>query len=156
MIWVQNRRERSPTHKSHTVVVFQWHIYRDIPMPLVSSGVEHGNLRELALARMKDLGTQCRDVRTREVGIQEIHHKVKPYEVCVLTHMFQGLRSSLIRVYTVCHSVCIVWTNYSVVKQYCSNVRIITANFSGVWIFWIFMVLLIISSWKWFIVVITL
>lgn len=24
---------------------------------------------------------QCRDVRTREVGIQEIHHKVKPYEV---------------------------------------------------------------------------
>lgn len=32
--------------------------FRDIPMPLVSSGVEHGNLRELALARMKDLGTQ--------------------------------------------------------------------------------------------------
>ena len=29
-------------------------------MPLVSSGVEHGNLRELALARMKDLGTQVR------------------------------------------------------------------------------------------------
>ena len=50
-------------------------------MPLVSSGVEHGNLRELALARMKDLGTHCRDVRTREVGIQEIHNKVKPYEV---------------------------------------------------------------------------
>ena len=50
-------------------------------MPLVSSGVEHGNLRELALARMKDLGTVCRDVRTREVGIQEIHNKVKPYEV---------------------------------------------------------------------------
>ncbi|NXJ10028.1 ELP3 protein, partial [Odontophorus gujanensis] len=55
-------------------------IHRDIPMPLVSSGVEHGNLRELALARMKDLGTQCRDVRTREVGIQEIHHKVRPYQ----------------------------------------------------------------------------
>ena len=46
-----------------------------------SSGVEHGNLRELALARMKDLGTDCRDVRTREVGIQEIHNKVRPYEV---------------------------------------------------------------------------
>ncbi|KAI3364070.1 hypothetical protein L3Q82_010900 [Scortum barcoo] len=54
---------------------------RDIPMPLVSSGVEHGNLRELALARMKDMGTECRDVRTREVGIQEIHHKVRPYQV---------------------------------------------------------------------------
>lgn len=30
---------------------------------------------------MKDLGTDCRDVRTREVGIQEIHNKVQPYEV---------------------------------------------------------------------------
>lgn len=57
-------------------------------MPLVTSGVEHGNLRELALARMRDLGTQCRDVRTREVGIQEIHHKVKPYEVKMLTYRF--------------------------------------------------------------------
>lgn len=36
-----------------------WSI-RDIPMPLVSSGVEHGNLRELALARMKDMGTEVR------------------------------------------------------------------------------------------------
>lgn len=58
-----------------------YRVQRDIPMPLVTSGVEHGNLRELAMARMKDLGTTCRDVRTREVGIQEIHHKVKPYEV---------------------------------------------------------------------------
>ncbi|XP_075214337.1 elongator complex protein 3 [Lycorma delicatula] len=58
-----------------------YRVQRDIPMPLVTSGVEHGNLRELALARMKDLGTSCRDVRTREVGIQEIHHKVRPYEV---------------------------------------------------------------------------
>lgn len=58
-----------------------YRVQRDIPMPLVSSGVEHGNLRELALARMKDLGTKCRDVRTREVGIQEIHHKVRPFEI---------------------------------------------------------------------------
>ncbi|XP_043237976.1 elongator complex protein 3 [Amphibalanus amphitrite] len=58
-----------------------YRVQRDIPMPLVTSGVEHGNLRELALARMRDLGTTCRDVRTREVGIQEIHHKVRPYQV---------------------------------------------------------------------------
>uniref|UniRef100_A0A6Q2Y6T6 Elongator complex protein 3 n=1 Tax=Esox lucius TaxID=8010 RepID=A0A6Q2Y6T6_ESOLU len=58
-----------------------YRVQRDIPMPLVSSGVEHGNLRELALARMKDMGTECRDVRTREVGIQEIHHRVRPYQV---------------------------------------------------------------------------
>ena len=43
--------------------------------------MEHGNLRELAFARMKDLGIQCHDVRTREVGIQEINHKVRPYHV---------------------------------------------------------------------------
>ncbi|XP_050542873.1 elongator complex protein 3 [Daktulosphaira vitifoliae] len=58
-----------------------YRVQRDIPMPLVTSGVEHGNLRELALARMKDLNLQCRDVRTREVGIQEIHNKVRPYEI---------------------------------------------------------------------------
>jgi len=52
-------------------------------MPLVTSGVEHGNLRELALARLDDWGSRCRDVRTREVGIQEIHHRVRPYEVSV-------------------------------------------------------------------------
>lgn len=46
-----------------------------------SSGVENGNLRELALARMKEFGIECRDVRTREVGIQEVHHKVRPYQV---------------------------------------------------------------------------
>jgi len=56
-------------------------IQRDIPMPLVTSGVEYGNLRELALARMRDLGLTCRDVRTREVGIKDIHHRVRPDQV---------------------------------------------------------------------------
>ena len=50
-------------------------------MPLVTSGVDHGNLRELALGRIKDFGTECRDIRTREVGIQEIHNKILPFEV---------------------------------------------------------------------------
>lgn len=58
-----------------------YRVQRDIPMPLVTSGVEHGNLRELALARMEDFGTKCRDVRTREVGIKEIHHNIRPYEI---------------------------------------------------------------------------
>ncbi|VDM41961.1 unnamed protein product [Toxocara canis] len=58
-----------------------YRVQRDIPMPLVSSGVEYGNLRELALKRMDELGLKCRDVRTREVGIQEIHNKVSPYDV---------------------------------------------------------------------------
>ncbi|KAL9261993.1 Elongator complex protein 3-like protein [Drosera capensis] len=58
-----------------------YRVQRDIPMPLVTSGVEKGNLRELALARMDDLGLKCRDVRTREAGIQDIHHQIKPEEV---------------------------------------------------------------------------
>ncbi|QLG74937.1 hypothetical protein HG535_0H02640 [Zygotorulaspora mrakii] len=58
-----------------------YRVQRDIPMPLVTSGVDNGNLRELALARMNDFGTKCRDVRTREVGIQEVHHKVQPDQV---------------------------------------------------------------------------
>ena len=39
------------------------------------------------------------------------------------------LRSSLIRVYTVCHSVCIVWTHYSMVEPHSSNFRVITTIF---------------------------
>ncbi|RPB05766.1 histone acetyltransferase ELP3 [Choiromyces venosus 120613-1] len=58
-----------------------YRVQRDIPMPLVTSGVENGNLRELALSRMKDFGTTCRDVRTREVGIQEVKNKVRPDQV---------------------------------------------------------------------------
>lgn len=46
-------------------------------MPLVSSGVENGNLRELAMARMRDFGLTCRDVRSREVGLHEIHNRVR-------------------------------------------------------------------------------
>eukprot|EP01029_Cantina_marsupialis_P024092 TRINITY_DN6114_c0_g1_i5.p1 TRINITY_DN6114_c0_g1~~TRINITY_DN6114_c0_g1_i5.p1 ORF type:complete len:416 (+),score=104.95 TRINITY_DN6114_c0_g1_i5:59-1306(+) len=54
-----------------------YRIQRDIPMPLVTSGVEHGNLRELVLKRMEELGLPCKDVRTREVGIREMHQKVR-------------------------------------------------------------------------------
>jgi elongator complex protein 3 len=58
-----------------------YRVQRDIPMPLVTSGVENGNLRELATQRMKDLGIDCRDVRSREVGMQEVHNKVRPDQV---------------------------------------------------------------------------
>ena len=39
------------------------------------------------------------------------------------TDMFAQARPSLIRIYTVCHSVCIFWTYYSMVKAHCSNLR---------------------------------
>lgn len=50
-------------------------------MPLVTSGVEKGNLRELALRRMAELDLPCRDVRTREAGIRQIHHDARPARV---------------------------------------------------------------------------
>jgi len=50
-------------------------------MPLVTSGVEYGNLRELVLAKMKDMNLPCRDVRTREVGMKEVHLKIKPDQI---------------------------------------------------------------------------
>uniref|UniRef100_A0A7S0GDK9 Elongator complex protein 3 n=1 Tax=Proboscia inermis TaxID=420281 RepID=A0A7S0GDK9_9STRA len=58
-----------------------YRIQRDIPMPLVTSGVEHGNLRELALARMRDLDLPCKDIRMREVGMKQIHEAVSPDSV---------------------------------------------------------------------------
>jgi elongator complex protein 3 len=67
-----------------------YRVHRDIPMPLVTSGVEHGNLRELALARLEDWGSTCRDIRTREVGIQEIHNKVRPYQIELVRRDYVG------------------------------------------------------------------
>jgi elongator complex protein 3 len=76
-------------------------------MPLVTSGVDHGNLRELALRRMEELDLQCRDglftspllililaipseVRTREVGIKQIHHKINPNQVELIRRDYTG------------------------------------------------------------------
>ena len=69
--------------------------HRDIPLPLVTSGSENsGNLRELALNRMKDFGAECRDVRFREVGVKPFTfyfisvsgcYDVRPYTFCRYT-----------------------------------------------------------------------
>jgi elongator complex protein 3 len=62
-----------------------YRIQRDIPMPLVSSGVEHGNLRELALHKLQnDWDLPCLDIRTREVGMKQIHSAVTPDQVELL------------------------------------------------------------------------
>lgn len=58
-----------------------YRVQRDIPMPLVTSGVEHGNLHQLAEDRVRDFGLECRDVRSREVGIHEIKDKVRATDI---------------------------------------------------------------------------
>ena len=55
-------------------------------------------------------------------------------------------QTALIRVYTVCYSVCIVWTHYSMVEPLSSNFRVITTNFLGVRIVRKFMVVIIYLS----------
>jgi elongator complex protein 3 len=67
-----------------------YRIQRDIPMPLVTSGVDHGNLRELALKRMDELELQCRDVRTREVGIKQIHQRINPNQIELVRRDYVG------------------------------------------------------------------
>ena len=47
----------------------------------------------------------------------------------VLANSADPDRSSLIRVYTVCNSVCIFWMHDSKVEPHCSNFRISTAVF---------------------------
>jgi elongator complex protein 3 len=61
-----------------------YRVQRDIPLPLVSSGVEHANIREMALGKMRDLGMRCRDVRTREVGISAVHGGARPDELTLV------------------------------------------------------------------------
>jgi elongator complex protein 3 len=53
-------------------------------MPLVSSGIEHGNLRELAMATLREQDLPCLDIRSREVGMKQIHHDVTPDQVELL------------------------------------------------------------------------
>jgi elongator complex protein 3 len=56
-------------------------VQRDVPMTLVSAGVENGNLRSLAMDKLKERNGKCRDVRAREVGITEIREKIRPANV---------------------------------------------------------------------------
>ena len=53
----------------------------------------------------------------------------------VLSKQCRSRSDSLIRVYTVCHSICIVWMHFSMKNPYESNFRIITVYFSSVRMF---------------------
>ena len=57
----------------------------------------------------------------------------------VQTHIRLLLEERPISIYTICHSVCIFWTYYSMVELLCSDFRVITATFSDVQIFRNFM-----------------
>jgi elongator complex protein 3 len=47
-------------------------VQRDIPACLIEAGTKAGNLRELAKARLEELGGRCRCIRCREVGLNSV------------------------------------------------------------------------------------
>lgn len=53
-------------------------IQRDIPAYLIEAGVKMGNLREIALRKLKAEGMRCRCIRCREVGHRWLKDRVKP------------------------------------------------------------------------------
>ena len=65
-------------------------VQRDVPMTLVSAGVDNGNLRDLAMKRLVKRQGRCRDVRAREVGITEIREKTRPEKVELVRRDFMA------------------------------------------------------------------
>jgi len=73
-------------------------IQRDIPARLIEAGVTKGNIRQLAVARLHELGDKCRCIRCREVGHallkgaapkpENIKLMVERYEACGGTEHF--------------------------------------------------------------------
>jgi elongator complex protein 3 len=50
-------------------------VHREFPVKLIIAGVKNGNLRELALERLKSDGAKCRCIRCREVGHRTLKHQ---------------------------------------------------------------------------------
>lgn len=65
-------------------------IQRDVPMTLVSAGVENGNLRDLAMKRLEERDGKCRDVRAREVGITENRDAILPTNIELIRRDFMA------------------------------------------------------------------
>ena len=82
------------------------------------------------------------EIRTHLVGPREQESIIRI--LSFRTDMPGQTVQTQIRVYTVCHSVCIVWTHFSMVELHSSNFRVIT-NFLGVRIFRKFTVLILLD-----------
>ena len=62
------------------------------------------------------------------VTVMILNFRIDRFRQTVYTH-WPDQTAPEIRVYTVCHSVCIFWSLCSMVKPHCSNFRVITAKF---------------------------
>ena len=57
-------------------------VQRDIPLPRITAGVDHSNLRQLAKKKLYELGERCRCIRCREVG--QVMDPVDPDKVKII------------------------------------------------------------------------
>ena len=67
-------------------------------------------------------------------------HRVFLGELSRTTVMILSFQIDMPGQTVVCHSICIIWTCYSMVEPHSSNFRVITTNFLGVQLFRKFMV----------------
>jgi elongator complex protein 3 len=51
-------------------------VHREFPVQLIKAGVKSGNLRELALERLRERGKRCPCIRCREVGHRVLKDKI--------------------------------------------------------------------------------
>jgi elongator complex protein 3 len=67
-------------------------VHREFPVQLIQAGVKSGNLRELALARLKEKGERCRCIRCREIGHRMLMDGilVEPDHVQMLTTEYEA------------------------------------------------------------------
>jgi len=52
-------------------------VHREFPVHLIIAGVKNGNLREIALRRLRERGKRCRCIRCREIGHRSMKDGVK-------------------------------------------------------------------------------
>ncbi len=65
-------------------------VHREFPVQLIMAGVKSGNLRELALKRLREGGKRCRCIRCREVGHRTLkeHVTVDPERIRIITREY--------------------------------------------------------------------
>jgi elongator complex protein 3 len=67
-------------------------VHREFPVHLIKAGVKNGNLRELALQRLREQGKMCRCIRCREVGHRVMKSKitVDPRSIQILSQEYEA------------------------------------------------------------------
>jgi len=67
-------------------------VHREFPVYLIIAGVKSGNLRELALSKLRERGKRCHCIRCREVGHRTLKEKIKvdPASVKTLVEEYEA------------------------------------------------------------------